>query len=175
VPTWWIDLLGQLSPEGVVGGTIVALAALVRGLGAIMEARTTRVFKTNVRSIPPSIPPSDGTVTDEVELTRENERLRSELHRLQWRVEEVESQLTEVGRDHGLTARSLTREREECERMHARVIELEDMLRAVNSGASTHLPTHPSTRGSSPSWEAVDAREIDARPTPKLGSRRVRT
>ena len=152
-----------------MGGTIVALAALMRGLGAIMEARTTRVFKKTIRSIPPSILPSELPVTDEVELTRENERLRGDLHRAQWRIDELEMQLNEVGRDHGLTARSLTREREDCERMHVRVLELEDMLRAVNSGASTHLPTHTSTRGSSPSWDAVDDR-----PTPRLGSKRVR-
>jgi predicted nuclease with TOPRIM domain len=167
VPDWLTHLLGQLSPEGFVGGTIVALAAIVRTIASIMEARTTREFKRKASSIPPS----ECTMRDLTEIERENERLRGELHRLQWRVDELETQLNEVGRDHGHTARALTHEREECERLRVRVGELKEMLRSVNSGASTHLPTHPRTRGSSPSWEVI---EEDVRPTPKLGMHRVR-
>lgn len=153
-----------------MGGTIAALAVIVRTVGAIMESRTNRRWAKTAHSVPPS----ECTVQTDSELATENQRLRGELHRLQWRVEELELQLTEVGRDHGHTARALTREREECERLRARVVELADMLRAVNSGASTHLPTHPKSRGSSPSIESVHITEIDDRPTPRMGMKRVR-
>ncbi len=170
MPDWLTHLLGQLSPEGVVGGTIVALAAIVRTVGAIMEALTNRRWAKTAHSVPPS----ECTVRPDSEIATENQQLRGEIHRLRWRVEELELQLTEVGRDHGRTAQALTREREEVRRLQSRVAELEDMLRAVNSGASTHLPTHPRTRGSSPSWEGVNVEERDERPTPRLGIKKVR-
>jgi predicted nuclease with TOPRIM domain len=159
-----------MSPEGVVSGTIAAIAAIIRTVAAVLEARTTRNFKRKVSSIPPS----ECTMRDLTEIERENERMRGELHRLQWRVDELEKQLTEVGRDHSHTARALNREREDCEMLRLRVGELKEALRAVNSGASTHLPTHPRTRGSAPSWEPIDVVEEDARPTPRMGMKRVK-
>lgn len=145
-------------------------------IGAIMLPILLRVraeLKRNEDAMK-SVPPSELPVESNADLEAENQRLRGEVHRLQWRIEELSLQLTEVGRDHGHTARALTREREECEMLRLRVGELKETLRAVNSGASTHLPTHPLTRGSSPSLEAVHVTEIDDRPTPRLGMKRVR-
>jgi predicted nuclease with TOPRIM domain len=153
---WLTRALSQISPEGFVSGTLALLAAIVRILGAVMEARTTREFKHKVRSIPPS----DFVAPDREGIEQENERLRGDLCRLQWRIDELETQLTEVGRDHGHTARALTHERDECDRLRVRIGELKDEL---------------SKRRSSPSVDNVYApTAIDDRPTPKMGTRKVR-
>jgi hypothetical protein len=147
---WLTQLLSQISPEGFVSGTVALLVAIVRILGAVMESRTTRQFKHKARSIPPS----DFISPEREGIEQENERLRGDLCRLQWRIDELETQLTEVGRDHGHTARALTHERDECERLRIRLGELKDEL--IN-------------RRSSP-----DPIAVDDRPTPKMGTRKVR-
>ena len=141
----------MLSPEGIVGGTIVALAALARTVLAILEVRTTRRFQQKVRSIPPSDPPPARDSSDD-------EAMQAEIRQSEQKIYELEMQLTEVGRDHGHTARDLTREREETAMLKARVVELEAMLRAMGA-----TPTRPT----------IDI-PIDERPTPKQGMRRVR-
>ena len=109
----------------------------------------------------------------ESELALKLEQANVDLHRAQWRIAELEADLSRTGQDHARTASALRSTTAECERLRARVAELEERQRAIDGG-HTHLPPAPRTAGSRPSWEAVHVEEVDDQATPRQGSPRPR-
>jgi hypothetical protein len=79
------------SDESIIGAAIVSVLAIVRAGAAVIESRAKRLVKRR-------------------SLADENQRLRG-------RVAELEQQLTELGRDHGLTAASLSAVQDERDRL----------------------------------------------------------
>jgi septal ring factor EnvC (AmiA/AmiB activator) len=171
MPPWLEHVLSALSPEGAIVTALGTLLAVLRAVGAILEARKTRAF----RRAEASIPPIACTVDDD--RAAEISALRAAQHRELWVREEkiraLNEELRVVGEDHGRTARALSQTQLELERTQARVRELEEKQRAIDGG-HTHLPPAPRTAGSRPSWEAVHVEEVDDQVTPAQGHRRPR-
>ena len=169
MPSWLQRLLEILSPEGALVTALGTLLAVLRAVGVVLEARKTRRFRELERSIPPSPRP----VVPESTLAAELEQAHADLRRAQWRINDLEHDLSRTGEDHARTASSLGSTTAECSRLRARVAELEERQSAIDSGYQG-IPTHPRTPSSSPSWEPVHVVDEDETPTPPQGTRRPR-
>lgn len=149
MPRWLEHVLGNLSAFeallSFLGSLVVAMIPIYLRIRSELRKKEEAMC-----SVPPSKLPTPDARASETEAEQAHVALR----RAQWRIKDLELDLSRVGEDHGRTAWALRAATVECTRLWALVADLEDRLREAG-GSSAVVAS-------------------DNRPTPKRGMPRAR-
>lgn len=141
MPQWLQSALSHLTE----------VEAFLTFMGSLLLACVPIYFKVRAEvrrnqqamlSVPPTACPQPDARASETEAEQAHVALR----RAQWRIKDLELDLSRVGEDHGRTAWALRAATVECTRLWALVADLEDRLREARSSAVVTADNRPTPK-----------------------------